>query len=135
MSRSGYNDDCDDYRLINLYTGTLARSIRGRRGQALLRDIAVHMDAMTVKTLEHGILVAKDGIGCCALGAAALRRGVDVSDVSDDCPHEVGKALNVTHHLAAEVAEINDLGGKGETGRDRWTRVRKWVADHLSEEP
>lgn len=53
MSRSGYNDyddDCDQWDSIR-YGGMLASAIRGRRGQAFLRDVAEAMDAMPEKRL------------------------------------------------------------------------------------
>lgn len=48
MSRSGYVDDCEN---LELYRATVERSIKGKRGQAFLRELAAAMDAMPEKVL------------------------------------------------------------------------------------
>ena len=51
MSRSGYGDECtDDWALIR-YCGDVASALRGRRGQAFLREFAEALDAMSEKKL------------------------------------------------------------------------------------
>lgn len=136
MSRSGYSHDYseeDPWGLIR-YRGAVMSGLRGRRGQALLRDIAAFMDAMPEKILVEGELVAKDGC-VCALGAAARQRGVDVSNVDPYDPQTVASRLNVSESLAREVTWINDeCGHYAETPKVRWMRVRAWVDHHLKEE-
>jgi hypothetical protein len=123
MSRSGYSDDLSA-RELALYRGNVDRAIRGRRGQALLRDIAAYMDAMPVKRLEAGVLVSETG--CCALGAAALYRGMDVSYVDAYDTAEVAEVFMISWPLAAEIMFINDEDwGHDPTPEQRWTYVRE----------
>lgn len=51
MSRSGYDDDVDDNWSLIRYRGMVTSAVRGRRGQALLKDILIAMNAMPVKQL------------------------------------------------------------------------------------
>ncbi len=46
MSRSGYQDDCEG---LNLYRGTVRRAIRGKRGQAFLRELADKANRATAR--------------------------------------------------------------------------------------
>jgi hypothetical protein len=55
MSRSGYiDDDWEEYQLLNLYRGNVWRATVGKRGQALLREMAAALDAMPVRELVAG---------------------------------------------------------------------------------
>lgn len=132
MSRSGYSEDCDDEGLANLWRANVDRTIGGKRGQKFLREMAAALDAMPVKELVADELV-RDSEHVCALGAVAVARGLDVSKVDIYDPDEVGKTLGVSALLAREVAYENDEHGpwRGETPAQRWTRMRKWVADQL----
>jgi len=51
LSRSGYSDDYDDERMAALYRGAVASSMRGKRGQAFLREMIEALDAMPEKRL------------------------------------------------------------------------------------
>lgn len=43
MSRSGY---VDDYEYLELYRASVERAIRGKRGQAFLRELAKVLDSV-----------------------------------------------------------------------------------------
>jgi hypothetical protein len=45
MSRSGYSDDCSGRELV-LWRGAVASALRGRRGQAFLRELVDALDAV-----------------------------------------------------------------------------------------
>ena len=62
MSRSGYTEDCDN---LTLYRQTVANALRGRRGQAFLRELLEALDALEVKELITGVLKDDSG-GICA---------------------------------------------------------------------
>jgi len=66
MSRSGYSDDCCGYEL-NLYRGRVARTIKGKRGQAFLKELGEAMDKMPVKELIESKLIDDKG-SCCTIG-------------------------------------------------------------------
>lgn len=55
MSRSGYTDDCDDNWAIICYRGALKSAMRGKKGQAFLKELLAALDAMPRKRLirEH----------------------------------------------------------------------------------
>lgn len=132
MSRSGYSDDCEN---IGLYRGRVEASIRGVWGQAFLRDMASALDAMPVKELYANVLV-QDEQHVCAIGAVALARRVDVSGLDIYDADEVSKTFGIAPCMAREIAYENDERGpwrKEETPAERWTRMRKWVADNLRE--
>lgn len=63
MSRSGYIDELDQWDLIR-YRGQVASAIRGKRGQAFLRDLLAALDAMPEKRLIAGTFERDDGDMC-----------------------------------------------------------------------
>lgn len=136
MSRSGYTEDGDDDGMLNLWRGNVARAIRGKRGQAFLREMATALDAMPVKELHDNVLVEdskiEDSKHVCAIGSVAVARGLDVSKLDVYDGEEVGQAFGIAKHLAQEIAYLNDeCGPRQETPAARWQRMRKWVADQL----
>jgi hypothetical protein len=125
MSRSGYSDDLDNWKLIK-WRGQVSSAIRGKRGQALLRDLLAALDAMPVKSLIANKLDA-DGEHC-ALGVLAEARKMDVSSLDPDDYDAVGKTFGIAHQLAQEIVYIND---EICTPEKRWTTVRQWVASQI----
>ncbi len=131
MSRSGYEDDIDS-RDLNIWRGAVNSAIKGKRGQAFLREMLESLDALPNKRLIAGELVV-DG-ECCAIGAVALKRGVDVSAVDIDEPRQVAKAFGIARALAAEIEYENDEGGAWEQSPEqRFERMRQWVIEQLAE--
>lgn len=137
MSRSGYSDDFDGNELA-MYRGQVASSIRGKRGQKLLRDFVAALDAMPEKRLGTGAL--KDENGCmCSLGAVAEARGLDMQDVSFNEWGEINighKAFadrfDVASCLSSEIMYENDEGSyHTETPEQRWSRMRAWAVSKL----
>jgi hypothetical protein len=106
MSRSGYSDDDSDGRLA-LWRGAVASSIRGKRGQRLLRELAEALDAMPVKELVSGELEDADGEHC-ALGVVGQRRGVALKTVDPDDWDAVAKMFDIASPLAREIVYMND---------------------------
>ena len=133
MGRSGYSDDCDGWALIR-WRGAVKSAIRGRRGQAFLRELAAAMDAMPEKILIAGDL--KDEDGClCTLGVVGQARGCDLAAVDvEDC-EAVARMLAIPEALAAEVMFENDedfaYGWRAETPEKRWSRMREWVRSQI----
>lgn len=132
MSRSGYTDDYDH---IHLYRATVERSIRGKRGQAFLRELAEKMDAMPEKVLIADELIDDSG-NCCAIGVVCKARGIGVDNVDYECPDAVGSLVGISRSMAAEIEYENDgdcdsWNPVEETPSERWERMRKWVGDNL----
>ena len=133
MSRSGYSDVYDE-AAFNLYRGTVNRVLRSKRGQAFLRELAAAMDAMPEKILIAEELIDERG-DCCAIGVVCKSRKIDVSKVDYECAAAVGNAVNIAPSMAAEIEYQNDKGAWHwkELPAERWTRMRKWVAENLKE--
>ena len=132
MSRSGYSNDLDSAEL-NLWRGAVDKAIKGKRGQAFLRELAEAMDAMPVRRLIAEELI--DSVGeVCAIGAVCKARGLDVSGVENYNPSDVAATVGIAPALAAEIEYINDddLAYSDETPEQRWYRVRRWVAAQIT---
>lgn len=130
MSRSGYSDDVDVLDL-GRWRGQVASAIRGKRGQKLLKDLLAALDAMTEKVLIANELEASDG-GVCALGAVGRARGIDMANVDPEEFEVVAPIFNIAEPLAREITYENDECGMWhETPEQRFTRMRKWVAERI----
>jgi len=157
MSRSGYVDEPE---FLELWRASVERAIKGKRGQALLRELADALDAMKDKRLYAMKFATADG-EYCALGVLAAKRGVKVDDLGDgdDCdPSEVGRRFDIARAMAAEIMYVNDGSVSDYYRREvleicgpvrpwqshsfyrfvkdddhpkkRWQRVREWVRDN-----
>jgi hypothetical protein len=131
MSRSGYSDSCEGWALIR-WRGQVASAIRGKRGQALLRDMKAALEAMPERRLISGELECKDGV--CALGALGKARGVDMTGLDPYWREGVAEAFDVAEQLAAEVMHVNDEQRWKATPEERWSTVHAWVCSNLREE-
>lgn len=146
MSRHGYSDfddfDGDSNWNMIRWRGAVTSAIRGKRGQAFLRDLIEALDAMDTKELAHTTLYGEGSV--CALGVVARRRGADLSEAQaelddPDGDHQwatetAGDKLSIAAALAREVVWENDEGYWGETPEQRWRRVRAWAVKHLRKE-
>lgn len=131
MNRSGYVDDLDILDL-GRWRGQVTSAIRGKRGQAFLRELAAAMDAMPEKVLIADELINEDG-DCCTIGVVCKARGIDVSRVDPEDPEAVGDLVGIARQMAAEIEFEND-DFSSETPERRWERMRKWVDAHLISE-
>lgn len=130
MSRHGYSDDIDQWDLIK-WRGQVASAIRGKRGQQLLIDLVMALDAMPEKVLIAEELVNSEGDHC-ALGAVGARRGLAMDRLDPEDSRSVSREFNVAEQLAREVVYVNDEGGNyGEIPQQRWARVRAWAIEHI----
>ncbi len=134
MSRSGYTEewDCDDDSSLAMYRGMVASATRGKRGQALLKDILIAMNGMTRKRLIDKELEQYDG-AVCAIGAAGKLRGVDMSGLDPEDIETVAAKFNVADCLAREIVWQNDDAYWKETPEERFYRVRKWLRKQIKE--
>lgn len=130
MSRSGYIQDYDS-NYIYLYRGMIARTIRGKRGQTFLLELAQAMDAMSEKRLIANELISDRG-EMCTLGVVCKNRSLDVKGVDVEDSDEVGSLVGIARSMAAEIEYENDeVGPHDETPEQRWIRMRKWVAANI----
>lgn len=119
MSRSGYSEDYDDPLALGRWRQAVRRAIDGKRGQALLRELADVLDAMPDKRLYSGSFATAEG-EFCTLGALGARRGTKMDDLGDDeeCdPALVGERFGIARAMAAEIMYLND------EYLDEWERI------------
>lgn len=125
MSRSGYSEDCEGWQLIR-WRGAVKSAIRGKRGQAFLKEALAAMDALPAHKLIDKEL-EQDG-AVCALGAVGRARGVNMADVDPYDRETVAALFNIPHALACEIFWVNDdEGPHREPPEARFARVRRWV--------
>lgn len=134
MSRSGYtdNDDCDDYFRYIRWRGAVESALKGKRGQAFLREMLTALDALPNKRLIAEELVCEGE--CCALGAVALKRGTDVNGVDTYDRDALSDVFGISGAMAAEIMWVNDDSG-ADTPEDRFAAVRKWVTAKIRVTP
>jgi hypothetical protein len=142
MSRSGYSDEDDGDNFP--WRAQVANAIRGKRGQAFLRDLLAAIQALPDKRLIAGRWVEGDSV--CALGALGRARGVDMKPISemvfqDDGDGEalaefygkVAKLFDIASQLAREVMHMNDEGNYAfENDEQRYRRMVSWVQSQIT---
>jgi hypothetical protein len=118
----------------------VASAIRGKRGQAFLRELVAALDAMPVKRLVKDVLIEPTpafvppeyaAAQVCAIGSVGVQRGVNMEDIDHDNPKQVGDAFGIPHQLAAEIEYLNDEAGYEETPEARWWSMRQWAVSQL----
>lgn len=128
MSRSGYSNDHDDLAL-GRWRGQVASAIRGRRGQAFLRELIEALDAMPEKRLIAHDLEHAGSV--CAIGSVGVRRGVDMRGLDPEDYDSVAATFGIAHQLAQEIVYLNDEAYYGDTPEGRWRFMRSWAANNL----
>ena len=159
MSRSGYSDDWDEDQWASIrWRGAVKAALRGKRGQAFLRELATAMDAMPVKELVSNELEA-DGQHC-ALGTVGHARGIDLAAIDPEDWGAVAKAFGIAETMAREIMYENDESVDNErrihveicgpmrrferhdrtafvpdetADRRRWQYMRNWVQQHITQ--
>lgn len=125
MSRSGYSDDCDGWDLIR-WRGAVVSAVRGKRGQALLKEMLTALDAMPHKALYPDELVTPSG-QYCALGVLGAARGLDLAALDPEDTHAVAERFGVSNALVKEIVFINDEYATSFNPEMRFHVVRDWV--------
>lgn len=138
MSRHDYTDDCDDNLALGRWRGRVKSAIRGKRGQAFLREMRDALDALPEKRLITDELVTAEG-DVCAIGAVALARGCDVSNLDPEEADKVAEQFGIAEVLVREIVYENDEFLTWSKNQDlsaaRWVHMRKWVDRHIKPEP
>lgn len=159
MNRSGFSDECDDPLAEGRWTAAVNSSLRGKRGQAFLRELLAALDAMPDKRLIANS-AAKDGC-MCTLAVVAAQRGHDLQKLDSDMAMwewgRIAEQLGISQAMAREVMYLNDkgvsemgwvpvAGPTDQWGREpevytelagaaerRWQYMRGWVAQQLKQ--
>lgn len=133
MSRSGYSDDCYG-RELNLWRGAVERAIKGKRGQAFLREALAALDAMPEKRLTTDSLHEPTTGEFCTLGAVGAARGMDMTPLEKAERDDVARGFGIAEALAAEIMFENDERGpwrEKESPEQRWSRMRAWIVAQI----
>lgn len=141
MSRSGFYEydgwnASDQWRLI-CCRGAVASAIRGKRGQAFLKELLAVLEAMPDKKLIEGDLVTPQG-EVCAIGSICVARGIDLTDIEIEDYESIAHVLGIAPMLVQEIEFTNDesyFGSDEETNaRHRWRVMRDWVKNRIKED-
>lgn len=149
MSRSGYSDDIDDNWSWIRWRGYVASAIRGKRGQAFLREMLAAMDALPEKKLIANTL--ETGGAVCAIGSVGKARGVDMSALDPEDYDTVAGVFGINAKLAQEIVFMNDEAFIFETDANgyiehdengksiyltpegRFEKMRAWIVSQIRE--
>lgn len=129
MSRSGYSDDYEEQWALIRWRGAVASAIRGKRGQAFLREMLAALDALEQKRLIKNDLVREGEV--CAIGALGVARGVDMSEIDPEDRDTVAGRFGIPLSLASEVMYMNDEWHYREDPETRFARMRAWVVSEI----
>lgn len=105
--RINYSDDEDYPGQFNLWQANCNRSIKGKQGQAALRELEAALLALPEKRLISGELQDADG-EVCAIGAVAKHRGITPESDPEEM-EEVGIELGFPRMVAWKIVALNDL--------------------------
>lgn len=130
MSRCGYTEDCDDWWQHIMWRGRVTSAIRGKRGQAFLKELVEALDAMPEKRLIKDELRTTEGV--CALGCVGAKRGMDLEKLEPENTEALVAAFGIADAMVREIEWQNDENWYGkETPEIRWQRVRDWAASQI----
>lgn len=127
MSRSGYDEDCDQWQLIK-WRGAVTSALRGKRGQSFLREMLAALDALPIKRLISHHLVENGEV--CAIGAVGLSRGIDMSSFDPQDSDAVASSFGIAPAMARELVYLNDEAlpyWSNETPEQRYGRMYRWL--------
>jgi hypothetical protein len=145
MSRAGYSDDgIDDQWAHICWRGAVASAMRGKKGQAFLRELRDALDAMPAKRLiARDLIVRKEVAGAdgeapqphveaCSLGVVALARGIDDSKIDPYDHDSIHAPFGIANALAREIIYENDESWpRPKTPEERWRKMRWWVEENI----
>jgi len=161
MSRISYSEEEDYPGQFNLWQANCQRSIAGKQGQAVLRELEAALVALPNRRLQSHI-VACDG-DVCAVGAFLLmRKAKEVGSVDeaqrqleaemgseeDQCDietDELGIEAGMPRLVAWKLVELNDIHFDYKwdaqankcveiTPEERYDRILAWVRSKLKSE-
>lgn len=155
MSRFIEGDGDEDFPNAQaLWWRAQENALRGRKGQAVLRELEAALVALPEKRLIEGALCDDRG-QVCALGALATKRGLDQEEMKEHQGEHAGfiadwakDALGLSGALATAIEWENDEGfwrvytemdgyratGGRETAEQRYERVLAWVRSQIAHE-
>jgi hypothetical protein len=134
MSRSGYIDDFDDQWHAIMWRGAVASAMRGKRGQAFLKEMLAALDALPEPKLIAKELELNGEV--CAIGSVGKARGLDMSSLDPEDYETISGTFRIAEAMAREIMYANDEGThvRNETPEERFKRIRSWIVKNIKAE-
>lgn len=130
MSRSGYCDDIEDAWRAIIWRGAVASAVRGKRGQAFLKELLCAMEGLPEHKLIAHELETEGAV--CAIGAVGKARGIDMKGLNPEDTERVASTFGISNAMAREILFMNDeYMYMPETPEARYSRMRKWVEGQI----
>lgn len=134
MSRSGYNEGCSSEWELICWRGAVTKAIKGKRGQAFLKEMLTCLDAMSDKKLIKEELITPDG-EVCAIGSVMKARGIDVTHVDVENAEHIAHLTGIAPALVREIEFINDEQWPHNVSDElRFERIYDWVVSQIKKE-
>lgn len=133
MSRSEYDGECGGWDLI-CWRGQVASAIRGKRGQAFLRELVEALDALPAKRLIAHDMINYGG-AVCALGSVGKKRGIDLRPLNSTYNEHLAEIFGIAHQLVREIEHMNDEAFYYNSPEMRWQHMRDWALKNIKEQP
>jgi hypothetical protein len=135
--RINITDEEDFPGQFGLWQANCDRSIQGKPGQAVLRELETALLALSEKRLIADELEDADG-EVCAIGALVRHRGVEIKSDPEEM-EEVGVELGMPRLVAWKVVQVNDdidyryVGDKrvDYTPEERYEKMLAWTQKQL----
>ena len=133
--RINYSEDEDSPGQFGLWQANCRRSIKGKAGQAALRELEQALLTQPEKRLISDESQNAEG-EVCAIGALAKYRGIEKTEADPEDMEEVGIELGMPRLVARKVVCLNDVelgiyGLNSVTPEERYERVLAWVRRQL----
>lgn len=136
MSRSSYNDDGfeskEDQWAYICYRGAVKSAIRGKKGQAFIKEAIDALDKLESKELTSNELECEGQY--CTLGAVGKSRGADMSNIDPEHYKQTADFFQIPDSLAREIMFENDDNSVwNEDNKTRFSRMRAWLSSLIIE--
>lgn len=163
MSRIEYVDADSQEQWLRMcaFEANTERHLKGKKGQAVLRELEAALLALPEKKLLEGTFIVTPDAdnpqgGVCAMGCLLLKRKMDkgltrqeaLREIDEEAPTDVldedyggwevikqtAQYMNCKINFVWEVVEQNDEFG-GRTPEQRYARVLEWVRSQILPTP
>lgn len=134
--RISFSEDEDFPGQFGLWQANCQRSINGKVGQAILRELEQALLALPSKRLIADELENREG-DVCVVGALVKYRGITELKNDPEEMEDVGVELGMPRMVAWKVVCLNDveLGSYGmfaATPEQRYEKVLRWVQKQIA---
>lgn len=134
MGRAGYDLECgmdaDEQWQWVRWRGAVKSAIRGRKGQAFLKEMLAALEALPDKHLIDDEM--EDSYGSvCALGAVGQQRKINLDRIDPYDYSSVAGAFGIPESLAREIMYLNDFD---DTPFRRWFDMKNWLQQQIKRE-